>query len=75
MNAGVCCMLWGIVLLSLPSINEQVHYIEHEFSSLIGVECLILLNLNEEFKPLPHQGQDLTKEVKFIDYPQSVRTA
>ena len=56
----------GDDLLSLSSIHDQVHFIEREFSRLIGGDTHVLVRLIEEFRPLPHKDQIFTEELEFV---------
>ena len=64
----------GDALLSLPSVDDQVLYIEREFSRLIG-DRHVKIRLVEGFRPLPNYRQDSAQEIFFIkssDCPDQV---
>ena len=53
-------------MLSLSSVNDQVLYIEREMSRLIGGGQPVKIRLIDEFRPLPHKGQDPADTVEFV---------
>ena len=56
----------GDDLLSLSSVQDQVLYIEREFSGLIGADQQVRLCLIDEFKPLPHKDQNSSDTIEFV---------
>lgn len=59
----------GDDFLSLPSMHDQVLFIEREFSQLIGGSQQVLIRLIDEFRPLPHKGQDSSDVFEFVTPP------
>jgi len=56
----------GEELLSLSSVQDQVLFIEREFSRLIGEGRQVSVRLVDEFRTLPHKGSDQSDKIEFV---------